>query len=138
MTGGDPPVLTGSPQVALSAKSSNAQAGNTAPDEFFSQCFLSTQLAQSATVVATFRSKLKGKDIDVTNVGRLGVLLARCSFFGDDFLQVSTLKGKGNRRGLDPHKLKSLLTEIHGQAFPFMNKEDFFSKGSGKSRANSA
>ena len=31
--------------------------------------------------------------------GQLGV-----SFFGDDVPQVSTLKGKGNRRGLDSLK----------------------------------
>ena len=71
---------------------------------------------------------MKGKDIDVTSVGRFAVLLARCCYFGDDILRVSTLKGKGNRRGLDPHKLKSLLTEIHGQAFPYMNLEDFAAK----------
>ena len=39
---------------------------------------------------------------------------------------MSTLKGKGNRRGLDSHKLKSLLTKIHSQAY--MNQEDFAAK----------
>ena len=86
--------------MPLATKPSNFLAGNPAPEDLFTQCFLSTQRTQSATVVATFRSKLKGKDIDVTNMGRLGVLLA-CSYFGDDVLQVFTLKGKGNRQGLD-------------------------------------
>ena len=75
-----------------------------------------------------FQSKLKGKAIDCSNVGRFAVLLARCSYFGDDVLQVSTLKGKGNRRGLDTHKLKSLLTDVHGKAFPYMSQEDFTAK----------
>ena len=51
---------------------------------------------------------------------------SRCCYFGDDVLQVSTLRGKGNCRGLDPHKLKSLLTEVHG--FPYMTQEDFAAK----------
>ena len=80
-----------------------------------------------STVVSVFETKLKGKNIDASNVGRFGVLLARCSFFGDDVLQVSTLKGKGNRRGLDPHKLESLLSEIHKRAFQDMSREEFSS-----------
>ena len=72
------------------------------------------------TVISVFEGKLRGKGIDVSNAGRLGVLLARCSFFGDDVLQVSTLRGKGNRRGLDSQKLYSLMLEIHKKAFPDM------------------
>ena len=34
-------------------------------------------------------------------------------FFGDDVMQGSTLKGKGNRTGLDPHKLEVLMSVIH-------------------------
>ena len=54
--------------------------------------------------------------------------MARCCFFGDDIFQVSTLREKGNRCGHDPHKLKSLITKIHGQAFRHMNQEDFTTK----------
>ena len=68
---------------------------------------------------------MKGKGIDSSNVGRFGVLLVRCSFFGDDVLQVSTLKGKGNHRGFDPHKLESLLSEIHKRAFSEMSRDEF-------------
>ena len=39
--------------------------------------------------------------LDSSNVGRLGVLLARYCFFGDHVLQESTLKGKGKRPPLD-------------------------------------
>lgn len=99
-----------------------------ATDDFFAQKFLSTRLIPSSTVFATFQLKIKGKEIELSNVGRLAVLLARCSYFGDDVLQVSTLRGKGNRRGLDPHKLKSLLTEVHRKAFPLLTQEDFMAK----------
>ena len=34
--------------------------------------------------------------------------IARYSFFGDDVLQVSTLKGKVSKRALDAHKLEAL------------------------------
>ena len=51
------------------------------------------------------------------------ILLTRCSFFGDDVLQVSTLKGKGSRP-LDTHKLEALRSTIHNQ-LPLMSKEEF-------------
>ena len=97
----------------------------TGSKDFFSQVFSSSSLIPVSTVVSVFGSKMKGKGIDSSNVGRFGVLLARCSFFGDDVLQVSTLKGKGNRRGLDPHKLESLLSEIHKRAFSEMSRDEF-------------
>ena len=73
------------------------------------------------------KTKLKGQSIDASNVGRFAVFLARCSFFGDDVLQVLTLKckGKGNRHGLDCNKLESMLSEI--QIFPDMDKDEFSS-----------
>lgn len=52
-------------------------------------------------VIKAFMLK-NGNSLDLNNVGRLGVLLARYTFFGDGILQESTLKGKGKRRGLDP------------------------------------
>ena len=116
MTGGDPPCAS---QSVLTSK---PQAENLAPDDF---CSPSTQLSHSSTVFANFQSKLKGKEVDLTNVGRPGVLLARCSYFGDDVLHGATLKGKGNRRGLDPQKLNSLFTEIHGHGFGNMTPEEF-------------
>ena len=45
-------------------------------------------------VVSVYESKINGKSIDASNVGQFGVLLERV--LGDDVLQVSTLKGKGN------------------------------------------
>lgn len=44
-------------------------------------------------VINAFIQKYHTLDI---NVGRLGVLLAKYSFFGDAVLDGSTLKGKGN------------------------------------------
>ena len=76
-----------------------------------------------------FETKAKqGKHLSLSNVGRFGVLLARCCFFGDDVLQTSTLKGrgKGSRPGLDPHKLHALMMEIHRQpAFSSLSMDDF-------------
>lgn len=41
-------------------------------------------------------------------------------------MQGSTLKGKGNRPGLDPHKLEALMSVIHERpAFRNMSKEEF-------------
>ena len=62
------------------------------------------------------------KHLSFNNVGRFGVLLARCCFFGDDVLQMSTLKGKGkgNRPALDANKLNALMMEIH-QRPPFLS-----------------
>ena len=59
----------------------------------------------------------------MNNVGCFAILLARCSFFGDDVLQVSTLKGKGSCP-LDTHKLEALRSTIHNQ-LPLMSKEEF-------------
>lgn len=140
VTGGDPPSashstlatgdLPGVSQPSFTSMHSKHQAEYLAPDDFFSHCFLSTQLSPSSLVFTNFRSKLKGKEIDLTNVGRLGVLLARCSYFSDDILQSASLKGKGrgNRPGLDPQKLNSLFTDIHCQAFRNMTPEDFGAK----------
>ena len=91
-------------QPSLSRLDAGASSSPCQPDDYFSQCFSSTNLVPVSTVISMFEAKikLKGKGIDASNVGRLGVLLARCSFFGDDVLQVSTLNGKGNRHGLDP------------------------------------
>ena len=74
----------------------------------------------------------------MNNVGQLSVLLVRCCFFGYDILQVYTLNGNGNRHGLDPHKLQSLITEIHGQAFRHMSQEGFTATIQQKSRASFA
>ena len=41
-------------------------------------------------------------------VGKIAVALERYSYFGDDILQISTLKGKECKRALDPHKLEAL------------------------------
>ena len=116
-TGGNPPC----------EQSSDASfcTGSQQVEDFFSKVFLSSGLIPVSTVASVFGSKVKGKGIDASNVGRFGVLLARCSFFGDDILQVSTLKGKGNRRGLDPYKLESLLSEIHKRAFAEMSRDEF-------------
>lgn len=73
---GEPALLIGS---SIPAKSSHTQTGI--------MLFLMTFFH-----VNTYQSKLKDKDVDVSNVGGQGVLLARCSFFGDDTLKVSTLR----------------------------------------------
>ena len=57
----------------------------------------------------------KYSTLDVTNVGRLGVLLAKYSYFGDAVLEGSTLKGKGNRPGFDQNKLDQLMLVIHNK-----------------------
>ena len=75
--------------------------------------------------MSIFEKKLKGKSINESNVARLGVLLARCCFFGDDVLQQSTLKGKGSCRALEPHKLELLLSEIHKKAFAHISRDEF-------------
>ena len=66
-------------------------------------------------------------NIGYDSVGRIGVSLARFSFFGDDVLRISTLKGKGKRHvGLSPHKLEAMYSFLH-QLDPFrsLNKKDF-------------
>lgn len=50
----------------------------------------------------------------MTNEGHFAVLLARYCYLGDDVL--------------DQHKLRSLLTEIHGKAFPSMSQEELTGK----------
>ena len=68
----------------------------------------------------------KYRALDVNNVGRLGVLLARYSFFGDAVLDGSTLKGKGNRPGLDQNKLDQLMLVIHNRdPFSLLSLTDF-------------
>lgn len=97
-----------------------------ADDSFFAQTFHSDNLIQANIVLDFFEARLKNRSLDIRNVGRLGVLLARCVFFGDDVMQGSTLKGKGNRPGLDPHKLEALMSVIHERpAFRNMSKEEF-------------
>ena len=67
--------------------------------------------------------------LDVNNVGRLAVLLARYTFFGDGVLQESTLKGKGKRPGLDPRIIDSLISTIHNRhPFSLMSITDFRKK----------
>ena len=69
---------------------------------------------------------LKNNILDVSNVGRLAVLLARYTFFGDEVLQESTLKGRGKRRGLDPHIIDSLVSTIHNRRpFSVMSLAEF-------------
>ena len=69
---------------------------------------------------------LKNNTLDVSNVGRLGVLLARYTFFGDEVLQESTLKGKGKRPGLDTSIFDSLVSTIHNRhQFSAMSLEEF-------------
>ena len=69
---------------------------------------------------------LKNNTLDVSNVGRLGVLLAQHTFFGDEVLQESTLKGKGKRPGLDPSIFDSLVSTIHNRhPFSAMSLEEF-------------
>ena len=66
-------------------------------------------------------------NIAYDTVGRIGVSLARFSFFGDDVLRISTLKGMGKRHvGLSPHKLEAMYSFLH-QLDPFrsLNKDDF-------------
>ena len=60
-------------------------------------------------------------------VGRVGVFLARYSFFGDDILRVSTLKGKGKKhQALNPHKIEAMNAFIHQlKAFKNLSKEEF-------------
>ena len=92
-----------------------------ASDEYFAQTFTSGNLIPASVVI---EARLKNRPLDMSNVGRFAILLARCSFFGDDVLHVSTLKGKGNRRPLDEHKLRALMSVIHDQ-FPLMSQEEF-------------
>ena len=60
---------------------------------------------------------------------RLGVLLARYTFFGDELLQESSLKGKGKRPGLDPNVLDSLMLTVHSKhPFSILTLADFCKK----------
>lgn len=44
----------------------------------------------------------------------VGVSLARFSYFVDDILRVSTLKGKSKKHiALNPHKLEGLYSFVH-------------------------
>ena len=63
-------------------------------------------------VINAFLQK-NGNSLDMNNVGLLGVLLAQYTYFGDELLQECTLKGKGNRPGLDPKVIESLMATIH-------------------------
>ena len=67
-------------------------------------------------VINYFLSKYEA--LDLGNVGRLAVFLARYSFFGDDVLRESTLKGKGNRPGLNNNVIESLVATVNNQ-YPF-------------------
>ena len=67
------------------------------------------------------------------NVGRVGVALARFSFFGDDVLQVSTLKGKGSKPALNAHKLEALYSFMHNrEPFCHFSRKEFDSLIKGK------
>ena len=78
-------------------------------------------------VIKAFLSK--NNILDISNVGRLGVLLARYSFFGDELLQGSTLKGKGSRPGLDPNIIDTLMAVIHNEhPFSLLNMTEFRQK----------
>ena len=64
--------------------------------------------------------------IGYDTIGKIAVALARYSFFGDDVLQVSTLKGKGSKRALDAHKLEALHSFLHSvQPFSNLRKNEF-------------
>jgi hypothetical protein len=64
--------------------------------------------------------------LDANNVGRLGVLLARYTFVGDELPQESLLKGKSKRPGLDPKVLNLLVAAIHNRhPFSMMTLSDF-------------
>ena len=73
---------------------------------------------------------LKNKNtLDINNVGKLGIGLARYSFFGDEVLKISSLKGKGSRPGLDPKALHDLMSVIHNQhPFSQLSMTDFLQK----------
>jgi hypothetical protein len=59
-------------------------------------------------------------------IGKIAVALARYSFFWDDVLQVSTLKGKGSKHALDAHKLEALHFFLHSvQPFSSLRKNDY-------------
>jgi hypothetical protein len=66
-------------------------------------------------------------NIGLDTVGRVGVSLARYSFFGDDILRISTLKGKGKKHlALNPHKLEAMISFIHNlEPFKNLSKEVF-------------
>lgn len=66
---------------------------------------------------------MKNQPWDVNNVGHFAILLAHCSFFGDDVLPVSTLKEKGIIVPLT-HKLEALMSTLHEQ-LPLTSKEEF-------------
>ena len=69
---------------------------------------------------------VKNNTLGVSNVGRLGVLLARYTFFSDEVLQESTLKGMQKRPGLDPSIFDSLVLTIHNRhPFSAMSLEEF-------------
>lgn len=95
----------------------------TSCEDYFSQEFTSANLISPSALCEV---KLRNRQLDLSNVGRFAILLARCCFFGDDVLQVSSLKGKGGRQALDAHKMEALMSVIHEQQ-PFVNlsKEEF-------------
>ena len=94
---GNPPVATDNTSVnfyntsQIDSSTSSLPAEAVASEDYFSQTFTSSSLVPVCTVMSVFEKKLKGKSINDSNVARLGVLLARCCFFGDDVLQQSTL-----------------------------------------------
>lgn len=82
---------------------------------------LSTALIDPRTVIQQNRTLC-----DLSRVGRLGVLLARWSYFGDDILAVSTLKGKGHYSALNQEKLRGIVSFIYAQEpFRHMSVEEF-------------
>ena len=107
-------------QLSERGASSSVQVDETLLKQVFTEANL---------ISACVEAKAKqGKHLSLSNVGRFGVLLARCCFFGDDVLQTSTLKGrgKGSCPGLDPHKLHALMMEIHREpAFSNLSMDDF-------------
>ena len=83
----------------------------------------------AADVVMTAFMQRNNNTLDINNVGRLGVLLARYTFFGDDILQDSTLKGKGKRPGLDKTVIDLLMSTIHNRhPFSLMSATEFRTK----------
>ena len=112
-TQSDPGVYPMSSKMVSSSKTSQSLV----PERVYSDSLLEPEhvVKQLAT------------NVTLETVGRLGVSLARFSFFGDDILHVSTLKGRGKKHlALNPHTLEALNAFIHQlEPFKCLSKDDF-------------
>jgi len=58
------------------------------------------------------------------DIGKLGIPLAKYTYFGPQVMFQCTVMGRGNRKPLDPSKLQRLRENIRS-VFPMMDDDEF-------------